>query len=67
MDKKDIDRINELAKKKREVGLSNLELAEQEVLRKQYLKEFRENMKAVLDGIKIQEPDGSIHPLNKKK
>ena len=36
------------------------------ILRREYLEGFRENMKAVLDGIVIQEPDGTKHRLQKK-
>lgn len=66
MTKEEIARINELAKKSREEGLSNQEKDEQRALRQQYLKEFRGNFEAVLQGIKVQEEDGSVHPLTKK-
>ena len=46
MEKKDIERINELARKKKTVGLTVSELEEQQRLRRQYLDEFKENMKA---------------------
>lgn len=65
MDKKDILRINELAKKKKQKGLTDEELAEQSDLRKRYLDEFRKSLIAQLDNTKIKEPDGSIHPLKK--
>ena len=41
-----IDRINELAKKKKEQGLTNEEAKEQSKLRKQYLDSFREGFKS---------------------
>jgi len=66
MTKEEIARINELAKKSREEGLSDQEKDEQRALRQQYLKEFRGNFEAVLQGIKVQEEDGSVHPLTKK-
>ena len=66
MDPKKIARINELARKKKESGLTAEETAEQAELRREYLEGFRENMKAVLDGIVIQEPDGTKHRLQKK-
>lgn len=66
MTKEEIARINELAKKSREEGLSDQEKDEQQALRQQYLKEFRGNFEAVLQGIKVQEEDGSVHPLTKK-
>ena len=66
MDPKKIERINELARKKKAEGLTEAELAEQAALRKEYLEGYRENLKAMLDGIVVQEADGSRHPLKKK-
>ena len=66
MDKKQIERINELARKKKAEGLTEAELAEQAALRQQYLAEWRENTRAMLDGIIIQRPDGTTEPLRKK-
>ena len=66
MDKKQIDRINELARKKKAEGLTEAEAAEQAALRQQYITEWRENTRAMLDGIVIQRPDGSTEPLRKK-
>ncbi len=55
-----IARINELARKKKTVGLSDEESAEQRVLREAYLKAFRESLRAQLDQIKFVEdlPEG---------
>ena len=66
MDKKKIRRINELARKKKAGGLTEAEAAEQAELRHEYLAEFRENMKAMLDSTIIQEPDGTRHALKQK-
>ena len=66
MDKKQIDRINELARKKKAEGLTEAEAAEQAALRQQYITEWRENTRAMLDGIVIQRPDGTTEPLKKK-
>lgn len=66
MDKESIARINELARKSRSEGLTPEETAEQQALRKEYLAGFRENMRQVLDGIIIQEPDGTRHKLTPK-
>ena len=66
MDKKQIDRINELARKKKAEGLTDAETSEQDALRKQYIAEWRENMRAMLDGVVIQRPDGTTEPLKKK-
>ncbi len=67
MDQKKIERINELARRKKTVGLTEEEKAEQAALRKEYLDGYRENLKAMLDSIIVQEKDGSRHPLQKKE
>ncbi len=66
MDKEKINRINELARKKKNGGLSPDEAAEQAELRREYLAEYRENMKAMLDNLIIQEQDGTRHALRQK-
>ena len=66
MDKKKIERINELARKKKAAGLTEAETAEQAELRREYLAEYRENMKAMLDNLVIQEQDGTRHALKQK-
>lgn len=63
MDKKLIDRINELAKKKREQGLSESEQAEQKKLYKIYLGEIRSQFSATLDNVSVKEKDGSVVPF----
>ncbi len=67
MDPKKIERINELARKKKTEGLTEAELAEQAALRKEYLEGYRENLKSMLDSIVVEEKDGSRHPLRKKE
>ena len=66
MERKKIERINELARKKKAGGLTEEESAEQAALRHEYLAEFRENMKAMLDNTVIQEPDGTRHAMKQK-
>ena len=66
MDKEKILRINELAGKKKAGTLTDEEATEQAELRHEYLSEFRENMKAILDNTVIQEPDGTRHALRQK-
>ncbi len=48
-----IDRINELAHKKKAEGLTAEEIEEQAALRKAYLEGFRANLKSQLDNIEI--------------
>lgn len=67
MEKEKIDRINALARIKKIRPLTGSELAEQAALRKEYIAGFRENMEAILQGVKIQETDGTLHPLQKKE
>lgn len=66
MDPKKIERINELARKKKAGGLTPDEAREQAALREEYLAGYRENLKTMLDSIVVQEKDGSRHPLRKK-
>ena len=60
---KQINRINELARKSRSEGLTKEETAEQQELRQLYINSVRENMKSILDNTMIQTPDGKKHKL----
>lgn len=60
-----LDRINELAGKEKEIGLTSKEKEEQAGLRQEYLARFRQNFKAMLDSTVIVEPDGSKRSLKK--
>jgi len=60
----ELARINELAHKKKTVGLTPEETTEQRVLREKFLADFRERFKAQLENIEIVEPDD---PRLKKK
>ena len=66
MDKSRIDRINELYRKSKAEGLSEVEKMEQEILRKEYIDAIKRNLSSQLDNISIQEKDGSITDLGKK-
>ncbi len=61
-----VRRINELARKKRTCGLTETEAAEQQQLRAEYLRAFRDGMEQMLESIVIEEPDGTRRPLDKK-
>ena len=63
MEKEKIDRINALAKKQKEVGLTEEEKAEQKALREEYLASFRAMFRGQLDNTVIQRPDGSRESL----
>ena len=63
MEKEKIARINELAKKSKEVGLSEEEAAEQKALRAEYIAEVRASCTGLLENTVIQYPDGSRQSL----
>ena len=66
MDQKGIDRINELARKAKTVGLTPEEKEEQRKLRSEFIASIRMNLRSQLDHIDIQEKDGSITKLGEK-
>ncbi len=66
MDEKRIARINELYHKSKEVGLTPEELKEQQILRREYIDAFKNNLRSQLDNISIQEKDGTIVNLGEK-
>ncbi len=66
MDDIKIARINELAKKSREEGLSEAEAAEQKKLREEYIASFRNNLKATLDNTYIVDDEGNKKKLGEK-
>jgi len=55
LEKEKMNRINELARAKKERELTGEEITEQAALRAEYLKKFRENFKAHLDNIEIKD------------
>ena len=66
MEQTKIDRINFLAKKQRNEGLTDEEKAEQQVLRREYIDSYKRSLTMQLDNTFIVEPDGTKHKLNKK-
>lgn len=66
MNQEKIDRINELYRKSQAEGLTEAEKTEQAVLRKEFVANVRNNLKAQLDNIDLQNPDGSITNLGEK-
>lgn len=63
MDKNLLNRINELAKKKREQGLTTDEQAEQKKLYKIYLGEIRTQFDKTLDNVSVKENNGEVVPF----
>ncbi|MBO5735993.1 MAG: DUF896 domain-containing protein [Clostridia bacterium] len=59
-------RINELAQKEREGGLTPEETAERAELREEYRLAFRAAFKGILDNTYVQKPDGSRKKLQSK-
>ncbi|GHU67775.1 hypothetical protein AGMMS49983_19460 [Clostridia bacterium] len=62
LDKVKMERINELARKKKACGLTEEEQEEQDVLRQEYLARFRETFRAHLDNIEVVDaaPAGNL-------
>ncbi|WP_449540105.1 DUF896 domain-containing protein [Ferdinandcohnia sp. Marseille-Q9671] len=58
LSKDKIDRINTLAKKAKSVGLSEQEKEEQQELRQEYLRVFRNSMTNTLHSVKVVDPEG---------
>ncbi|WNR42277.1 DUF896 domain-containing protein [Paenibacillus roseipurpureus] len=54
---KNIERINELARKAKTVGLTDAEIEERNELRKKYIEAFRGNLKIQLDSIKFTDEE----------
>lgn len=66
MDKEKILRINELARKQKAGTLTGEEKSEQQMLRAEYLNDFRKNLQAQLDNVFIEREDGTYEKLQKK-
>ena len=66
MNELNLDRINELARKSKTVGLTPEEKEEQRVLRAAYIAAIRRNLRGQLDNIDVIEPDGTIENLGEK-
>ena len=66
MDDKKVARINELYHKAKAEGLTETEIKEQQILRKEYIDSFKRNLRGQLNNISIKEKDGSITNLGEK-
>ena len=66
MEKEKIDRINELYRKSKAEGLTDVERSEQKVLRQEYLELIRRNLRSQLNNIDVEEKDGTVVNLGEK-
>ncbi len=67
MKQEKIDRINELARKSKTVGLTPEETRERDALRREYIDSVVGNLKAQLDVTYIVDEQGNKHKLAKKE
>lgn len=65
--KEKIERINFLAKKSKNEGLTDSEKIEQTMLRNEYRAAVVGNLRSQLSGISFKEADGSVTPLKPKE
>ena len=66
MENSKLERINELAHLAKMRELTAEELAERDVLRREYIDSYKRSLTAQLDNTYIQYPDGSKKKLEKK-
>lgn len=59
MTQEKIDRINELSRKQKTVGLTEEEKQEQYILRREYIESFKASLVSQLENTYIVEPDGT--------
>lgn len=68
MEQTKIDRINELARKKKTEGLTGAEKIEQERLREEYIEGYRRSIRHHIEGLKIVDEEGNdITPAKLKE
>lgn len=66
MTEEKIQRINELYRKSKAEGLTEAEKKEQQLLRKEFVANVRNNFRTQLNAIDIVNPDGTIENLGEK-
>ena len=66
MTQEKINRINELARKKKTVGLTEAEKAEQALLRREFIDDVKGNLRSQLNNIDLVNADGSVENLGEK-
>ncbi|MBR4992397.1 MAG: DUF896 domain-containing protein [Clostridia bacterium] len=67
MEQKKIDRINELARLAKERELTQEELDERQVLRREYIDSYKRSLEMQLENTTIMYPDGSKKKVTKKE
>lgn len=67
MDQKKLDRISELTRISRQRELTAEEQQERTQLRNEYRRAFVGNLEAQLDGMSIQQPDGTVINVKDRK
>ena len=67
MDRKKIDRINELAHISKQRELTPEEIDERKALREEYIQTYRANLMAQLDSMVIERPDGTREHIKRRK
>ena len=67
MEQTKLDRINALAHLAKERELTAEEIAERDVLRKEYISEWRRGAEQVLENTWLVTPDGKMTKLKKKQ
>lgn len=66
MNSEKIARINELSRKAKAEGLTEAELRERDLLRREYIDSVKANLTAQLDHTWVVDENGSKRPLRKK-
>lgn len=66
MTQEGIDRINELARKAKAEGLTEEEIKERDVLRKQFIADMRKNVAETLNNVDIVNEDGTVENVGER-
>ncbi len=66
MTQEKIDRINVLARKAKEQGLTEVELAERDALRREYIDSYKASLVGQLENTYIVQPDGTKTKIKRK-
>lgn len=67
MEQKKIDRINELARKAKTTGLTDEELKERDILRREYIDSYKASLVATLETTYIVDEKGNKTKVTKKQ